>query len=221
MRILNALAVTVGVAMLVPATGSAQCDNLREAHFSGHNAHASASGTFVVGEAFTAYQTMNDVQGETWYPFNQGAFEYTLVISGNVTSYLNIPIGGGLFLRQVSFGNTTFAIYEDAATAADYGNVGTFTDGTTLLTGVITGMVAEGVVDGLTPEVLGITGDVSITGGVGLPDILCNGLTMNDFLAWLPATSPPGFKEAYDSKWECCPTDVDATTWGGVKSLYR
>jgi hypothetical protein len=82
-------------------------------------------------------------------------------------------------------------------------------------------MTAEGLVNGVAPEVLGITGAATVTGGAGLGSLLCDVLTMNDFIAWLPNTSPPGYKEAYDSKWECCPVSVEQSTWGGVKSLYR
>lgn len=222
MRTLLSLAVAVGIAVMGPTSVFAQCPNLHEGHFSGHNAHNSAPGTFTVGEAFTAYQTLNTTQVNPWYAWNQGAFEYTLVIQGQVTAYANIMLFPGTFLRQVSFGSTTFAIYQDAGTAANYANVATFTDGAAILTGTITGMYGEGLVDGFNPDGLGITGNVLITGGSAAGDVICNELVMNDFMSWLPPTSPAGFKEAYDSKWECClVTAVEPSTWGGVKSLYR
>ena len=183
--------------------------------------HSSAAGTFLAGEAFTIRETLNTTQINPWFAFNQGAFEYTLVITGNVGSQLDIPLFPGTVLRQVTFGTTSFAIYEDAGTAADYANPGTFTDGAAILTGVITGLYGEGLVDGATPEVLGVTGNATVTGGSAAGSVLCSDLVMNDFLAWMPATSPPGYREAYDTKWECCATAVEPSTWGGVKSLYR
>jgi hypothetical protein len=225
MKTLLALVAGVGVILMVPATGRAQCEPqfLHEGHFSGHSVHSpSGPGVFPVGEVFTAYETLNTTQVNPWYPFDQVNYEYTLVVTGQSSSYMNVPIGGGNSLRMVNFTNAAFAIYEDAGTAADYSNTATFTDGVALLTGVITDLYAEGVVNGATPENLGVTGTATITGGAGLADVLCTELTMNDFFAWLPASSPPGYDEAYDSKWECCiVTNVDSSTWGGVKSLYR
>ena len=221
MKILTGLVVGLGIAALVPIAAFAQCD-MHEGHFSGHSVHASAAGTFSAGEAFTLRQTLNTTQVNPWYAFNQGAFQYTLVITGTVTSQVNIPLFPGTVLRQVTFGASSFAIYEDAGTTADYANPGTFTDGAAILTGSISGMYGEGLVDGANPEVLGVTGNATITGGSAIGDVICTDLVMNDFLAWLPATSPPGYKEAYDSKWECCiVTAVEPSTWGGVKSLYR
>jgi hypothetical protein len=218
------LVVAVGVAWVLPTSARADCDQvfLHQGHFSGHTQHARAPGVFVVGEAFTAYQTLNTVQVQPWYPWNQAAYEYTMVLSGNCSSYLSIPIGGGQFLRQINFTNTTFTIYQDAGTPANYANTATFTDGALILSGVISGMYAEGVVNNVAPDVYGVTGGVTITGGSGANQVVCTQLVMNDFIAWLPATSPPGFKEAYDSLWNCCVvTEVDPSTWGAVKSLYR
>ena len=51
MRTLLSLAVGAGIAVMAPAAALAQCDgNLYEGHFDGHTAHASAPGTFSVGE---------------------------------------------------------------------------------------------------------------------------------------------------------------------------
>jgi hypothetical protein len=221
---LQSLAVGMGLAIILPAAALAQCDeaNLHEAHFSGHSQHASAAGTFAAAEVLTAYEIINTTQVNPWYPWDQANFQYTLVLSAPVTSYANIPIGGGNFLRQVTFGTGSFAYYEDAGTAADYANTATFTDGALILSGSISNMYAEGLVNGVTPENLGVTGDATITGGSAIGDVLCTDLLMNDFLAWLPATSPAGYKEAYDSKWECCVvTSTDAGSWGRVKGLYR
>jgi len=233
MKTLLTLVLGVGLMAMLPASGFSQCtpleclpEDANEGHFSGYNAHTSAAGTFVVGEAFTAYQTLDAVNPNEWYPWNDGAFEYTLVITGNVASYVNIPIGGPNFLRMVNFANTAFAIYEDAGTTANPALPGTYTDGAAILNGVITGMYGEGTVDGspTPPDGLGICGTVTFTGGSGLADLLCTSLHMADFLTWLPLPGgfPAGYKEVYNSGWLCCGTiDVDGSSWGGVKSLYR
>jgi hypothetical protein len=227
MKTLLALVAGVGVVLTVPTMGRAVCsppDVLHEGHFSGHSAHApSGPGVFPVGETFTAYTTLDVTQVNPWYPFDDANYDYTLVLSGTSASYVNMPIGGGNTLRMVDFTDASFAIYEDAATTADYANTATFTDGLAILSGVITGMHAEGVVNGATPENLGVTGTATITGGAAMGSVPCLELAMNDFFAWLPATSPAGFQEAYGPKWECCvpATGADPSTWGGVKSLYR
>jgi hypothetical protein len=231
MKMLQSAAVAVAVVgMMLPASVRATCDQqyLHEGDFGGHSQHASAAGTFVVGEAFSAYQTLNPVQTQPWYPWNQGAYQYTLYVHGTCNAYANIPLGGPMFLRQISFNNVTFAIYQDNGTPADFANPATFTDGTLILSGAITGpgtgggMYAEGVVDGAAPDVLGITGTATVTGGSGMGQLVCTAFEMNDFMAWLPPSSPAGYKEAYDSQWKCClVTGVDPSTWGSVKSLYR
>jgi hypothetical protein len=224
MKKLQSLAVGMGLAIILPAATWAQCDeaNLHEAHYSGHSQHASAAGTFANTEVVTAYEIINTTQVNPWYPWDQANYEYTLVISATSTGTVNIPIGGGTSLRQVGFSGGSFAFYEDAGTAADYANTATFTDGALILSGSISNMTAEGLVNGVTPENLAVTGTATITGGSAIGDVLCTELLMNDFIAWLPATSPAGYKEAYDSKWECCVvTSTDAATWGRLKGLYR
>jgi hypothetical protein len=230
MKALQSLAVAVGVvALMLPASVRATCDQSQEhqGDFSGHSQHNSAPGTFVVGEALSAYQVLNTTQIQPWYPWNQASYQYTLYIHGTCNSYVNIPLGGS-FLRQVSFTSVTFAIYQDNGTAANFANPATFLDGALILSGVITGpgtgggMYAEGIVDGFNPDALGITGTATVTGGSGMGQLLCTSLVLNDFISWLPAISPPGYKEAYDSQWKCClVTPVEPSTWGGVKSLYR
>jgi len=224
MKTLLSLVIAVGVAWVLPTSAHADCDqaHLHQGNFSGHSQHASAPGVFTVGEALTAYEILNTVQVQPWYAWNQAAYQYTLVLHANCSTYLSVPLGGGLFLRQINFNNSTFAIYQDAGTPANYAAPATFTDGSLILSGVITGMYAEGLVDGLAPDGYGVTGNAVITGGSAMGQVLCTSLVMNDFFAWLPATSPPGYKEAYDVLWNCCLiTSTDPSTWGAVKSLYR
>lgn len=194
-----------------------------EGHFSGRAEHNGSPGVYTVGNSYTTYQTLDTFQGSngTWYPW--GSDEYTLVISTTVASYDGVSNP-----QSVTFGPTSFTIYEDAGTAADYSNVGTFTDGTAVLTGTISGMAGSRVnIFGLP---WGITGNVSFTGGTGLASVTpCVGgvLLMNDFINFeIPFGGWPdaqGFEEAYDTKWDCEPetTGTEDSTWGQVKALYQ
>lgn len=231
MNKLLSLAAVVGIALMLPANVSAQCDpaDLHEGHFAGYSAHAvSGAGAFAVGEAWSAYEVLNTTQVNPWYPWNQVAFEYTLVIQGMVSSSVDTPFPfppAGQFVRDVGFSNVGWAIYADAGTPADPANIGTYIDGALILSGTISNMTASGLLGGTNPEVLGVHGTANITGGSAIGDVLCTTLLMNDFLAWGTAaggTIPVGFKELYDSKWECCVvTSVESEPWGRVKGLYR
>ncbi len=221
---LQSLVVGMGIAIILPGTTWAGgCPNpLNEGHFEGHTLHASAPGTFAAGEFLTGYQIIEAVEVNPWYPWDQANYEYTLVVSVQVSGVVNIPIGGGQTLRQISFNPGTFAIYEDAGTAAVYTNTATFTDGALILSGTYAPANPwEGIVTATTAQVGG-NGVVGITGGSGLDQCLCTDLTIADFLAWLPNSSPSGYKERFGSKWECCVvTSTEQTPWGRVKGLYR
>lgn len=227
MKNIQSLAVGMGLAIILPATTTwAVCEqaDLHEAHYSGHAKHTSAAGVFAVSEVVTIYEKLNTTQVNPWYPWDQVTpKKYTLVISAEVDSSTNTLVSGTTFLREVWFINASFAFYEDTVTNAVYANVATFTDGAPILTGTISGMYAQGLVNAVVPEALGVTGLATITGGSGIDNALCTELLMNDFFAWLPATSPAGYKEAYDSKWECCitPTSTETSSWGRMKGLYR
>ena len=78
-----------------------------------------------------------------------------------------------------------------------------------------------------------VSGEITLLGGAGFNNLIgCaavgQSLSMNDFIAWqLPNGTPlpgipTGYKEEYDAEWKCLDTtDLDQSTWGGVKGLYR
>lgn len=222
----TSLAVGMGLAIILPATTWAVCeddpDNVHEGHFEGHTQHAtSPSGSYAVGEFVTAYQIIEAVQVNPWYPFDQTNYEYTLVVQLQVSAWV---VTGPV--RQLSFNPGTFAIYEDAGTAANYANTATFTDGPLILSGTVaTANPWVGLANGPNPPPDGVggTGLVTITGGSGLGNALCTELNMTDFITWLPQTSPTGFKERFGSMWTCCvdPTSAEQSTWGRTKGQYR
>ena len=204
------------VILAIPALASA--DPLH-GHFSGYADHSGGTpGVYSIGETYTAYATLDNVQPDPWYPWN-GTKEYTVVIMTSVTSYddtSNPPI------IDVDFAPASVAIYEDDTTPADYGNVSTFTDGTNILNGTISNMHAQRLnFPGFNYDV---TGTLAFTSG-NTGELLCNGdLTLNDFIAFSspPIFPPAGYEEAYNIDWVCeGATSVDPSTWGRMKGLYR
>ena len=85
-----------------------------------------------VGGTLSMYSIMPEVSPPVVppLPLDFDNFEYTLVVTGLVLD----DLGAGTYPIQVYSGGT-IAIFEDAATAADYANTGTFTDGTAILVG--------------------------------------------------------------------------------------
>lgn len=146
-------------------------------------------------------------------PLDFANHEYTIVVTGLVQ----------LTAGSVSqFAGGAVAIYEDAATAADFADPSTFTDGTAILTGslgafertMFTTTIGSGV------------GAVDWTGGT-----LLGMLAPADQLGWpfltavsrSPLQVQPGYSERWDGKVEpqqdVVPTA--AQSWSGVKAGYR
>jgi hypothetical protein len=215
MQMLKSLALGVGL-LAVPALALGQITY--DAQFSGHADNGSGSGgSYVAGSSYVAYMTLNETQDVTWYPWDDTQ-EYTVVLSTTVTSF---NVFGNL--EVIDFGPATVNIYEDDTTPADYGNLGTFTDGTLLLSGAAQNMIGERVqVFGLP---FGVTGVVVLNAGAGLGNVVAcalDGLSMNDFIDFEFSVNPPGFEEAYDADWKReCEIAVESESWGGVKGLYR
>jgi hypothetical protein len=207
----------VGAAMVLAVPVLALATPLH-GHFSGYAQHAGTPGSYVVNDTYTAYATLDAVQPDPWYNFDV-AQQYTVKLTANVDAAYEAPA----MILNVEFGSVTVEVYEDDATAADYGNPGTFTDGTLLLSGTVTGMAGQ------RPNFPNfnwdVVGTVSFSGGVGMNGLLCDPqLGMNDFIAFAspPINPPSGYQEAYNIDWFCdAATSVDESSWGRMKSLYR
>lgn len=228
MKMTKALAVGVGMAMLLPALASAV---VLEGHFSGYADHAGpAPGVYSDGLAYHAYTTLNAVQTNPWYPWDQANYEYTAVIDAIIVDYTGLPYPWQVGVNGVEtadFNVASVSIYEDAGTPADYANLSTFTDGTLILSGVVQNMIGEHVVFWSGSTLISfpwtVTGVVVMTGGSGLDPQCAGGLVMNDFINFAFGTPPTGYEEAYDIEWKCAEpsTSVEASSWGRVKGLYR
>lgn len=213
---LSTLVVGAAVALALPALALA---TPLHGHFSGYGDHSGGvPGSYTVGETYVAYSTLDNVQPDPWYNWNP-AKQYTAVFSTSVTAAFEAPP----MILNITFATASVQIYEDSTTPANYANPGTFSDGTLLLTGTMTGMAGLRVnMPGFNWEV---HGNVSFTGGAGLGGLLCDlPMGMNDFIAFQspPVFPPAGYQEAYGIDWFCeASTSVDETSWGRMKSLYR
>jgi len=212
MQKLKSLAIGVGL-LLVPTF--AMADTLA-ANWSGHADNGSGTGgNYIAGTSYVAYLVLNETQDAPWYPFD-GSMEYTAVLSTTISSF---SILGNL--ETINFAVGDVNVYEDDTTPADYGSLGTFTDGANILSGEAQNMIGSRVsIYGLPFDVTGV---IVFDSGSGLGDVACTtGLLMNDFIDFTFATNPAGFEEAYDAEWKCEGLiSVEADTWGSVKSLYR
>ena len=155
---------------------------------------------------------VNGGQVGTPLPLDPSSFEYTIHVSnvvlgapGNPQSYLTGDV----------------ALYEDAATPADFANPSTFSDGTAILVGEIVGVERTMVTTSLGT----VVAVVNWTGGTRVDDF-----APADQLGWaflvsidrFPSNVVPGYDERWDGKvepWqEVVPTQT--SSWGRVKSRF-
>ena len=148
-------------------------------------------------------------------PLDFDNFEYTLVVTGLGLDDLGT---GGFPIQTYSGG--TIAIYEDAGTAADYANTGTFTDGEAILVGNVTLLTRQ-----IFTATLGsVAGSVDWTGGTRLNDIAPVDQLGWSFLSGVnPSAAEPGFDEMWDGKVEPQGpiVETESTTWGAFKAFMR
>ncbi len=145
-------------------------------------------------------------------PLDLANFQYTIVVTG-----LQLDTAGTTDL----FSNGTIALYEDAATAADFANEGTFTDGTAVLVGDLVSFSRT-----MFTSTLGSgTGVVNWTGGSRIDDLHPSDRDNWSFLVSVsrsPSLLEPGFDERWDGKVEPREPVVDreVQSVGEIKSGY-
>ena len=166
------------------------------------------------GGTLTMYSVLNDPSpaGSTPIPLDFANYQYTLVVTD-----LQLLVDG----TPQQYGNGVIAIYQDAATPADYADPATFTDGEAILTGVVTTLTRMM----FTATLGNANGAVDWTGGTMLDLIAPQDQTGWPFLSGINADSfnvEPGYDEQWDGKVE--PTEpivaTEARTWSQVKALY-
>jgi|GEM_PF-1123349 len=155
--------------------------------------------------------------GTTPIPLDFANYEYTLVIM-----QLELVSGAGIAGNPQVYVDGAILIYEDNATAADYANPATFSDGTPILIGTITSLNRTM----FTATLGSASGSVNWVGGTRVDDIAPEDQIGWAFLTGInsrPENVEPGYTEQWDGK--CEPqepiVDVDQMSWGSVKALLR
>jgi hypothetical protein len=153
-------------------------------------------------------------------PLDFAGHDYTIVVSG-----CNLLTDNG---NAQTFAAGNIAVYEDNVTVADYANTATFTDGTPILTGVLSGLSRSDVTLTIPPysRMITILGTVDWTGGTHLDDLAPSDQTNWPFLAAgnrEAGNVEPGFDEQWDGKVE--PTEPvvgsEPTSFGGLKAGFN
>lgn len=148
---------------------------------------------------------------DTPLPLDYANFEYTLVITN-----LTLIADGA----SQSYAGGTITLYEDAATAADYTNPATFTDGTALLVGTVS--LSRQM---MLPSLGSVAGDVDWTGGTRLGDFAPadrTGWKIFSAVSNRSTVTQPGYNENWDGKVEPSEPVVegDRPSVGEVKSRF-
>ena len=166
------------------------------------------------GGTLTMYSIVRDAFPIlTPIPLDFDNYEYTLVVTDLV-----LDVDG---ITQF-YSNGTMVIYQDDMTLADFADGSSFTNGSIILSGVITTLTHN-----LLPWLSNgsFSGLVNWTGGDNLNDI-----APEDQIGWrfLGGTSnaassvEPGYDEAWDGKVEPedLIVDVDKVTWDELKAMF-
>jgi hypothetical protein len=202
---------------------------------------AAANGAFTF-EGFSYAVPTDDAIGSTLYvygianpptpgtptpiPLDFATKQYTLVAAliqtgktGTLATQLNDTYATG-----------SWAIYEDASTPASYASLGTFSDGTAILTGSLSGFTAS-----LQTDVFGLAygngvGSYLYVGGTRYADILATAPLDCSFLASVihggspvfnPMPSAP-FTRTFNAKMVCTEgVPTEQRSWGTLKDSYH
>ncbi len=169
--------------------------------------------------------------------FDLSANEYTYYLTGAVQTGPAMLLGSGVDTHNGPYTDweilyadgATFNVYEDASKNHDWGTnppnplyLNTFTDGTLYLGAVTSNLyflIRQYTNTG--NELGSFECDLSFQSGTHLSDIHgpVGGYTFAGVTKRPQASIPVGYKERVDGQQFVTP--VEATTWGGIKSLYR
>ncbi len=150
-------------------------------------------------------------------PLDFANYEYTIVVEDLVLVTDDYP---------ETYAGGTITIYRDASSTADYAATGTFSDGTAVLSGVVSSLELFHYSD-LVPSATGGSGigTVDWTGGARLDEIAPGD---QDGWGFFTATNSgsgllePGYDEVWDGKVEPATPIVgtERMSWGAVKAMY-
>ncbi len=184
-----------------------------------------ANGVSQAGNVASAYGIVNFWGGPfAGLPF--AGHEYTVVFSGLLSGGTTPTCGGPLCLYHTNYTGGSFAIYDDVgpATAANFCNLATFTDGTVLLSGVFNSFFENG--QNLS-TVGNFEGDVTFTGGTLLGLVANPGTGLftggtDRRASLLPVCTQSTFRMLLDGKGDLNPpVPPEPTTWSKIKTLYN
>jgi hypothetical protein len=161
--------------------------------------------------------------------------QYTVVIQGLVSNGTVVtPLGGGFTeFKTVYSGAGTFAYYEDTTTPADPANPPTYSDGTPILTGVLTQLTVDFTLGPTGSFVSGnfdtgpMGSGAAFTGGTLFSRVsnFGQGCPLRDTGGWnvSPNAHPAGYTAEVAGKTDidCNPTAAQSQTWGRSKAMYR
>lgn len=170
-----------------------------------------ATGYTQVGDFVEMYSVVFDPSGvDTPLPLDFDNFQYTIVVTG-----LQVDMIAGSTTGLLA---GTITLYEDAGTAADYGNLSTFVDGDAILIGEVENLVNEEFIPGLGSG----AGVVNWTGGSRIDDFHPSDRGSWAFLISISAGTEAGFDARWDGKVEPQEpvVDADATSFGEFKTGF-
>ena len=200
MRTWNKVVLIATLALAIPLCASAQ----QLFDFNGQ-----ATVPAMVGGDLEMYGVIYDpAPSSTPIPLDFANFEYTIVITS-----LGLDVDG----MTQSYSGGLIAVYEDAATAADFAATGTFTDGTAILTGEVTTLSRT-----MFTATLGSSaGNVNWTGGTRIGELMPDDWDNWPLLSGINASASnvePGFDENWDGKTETIGNDD--ISWGELKARF-
>lgn len=148
--------------------------------------------------------------------------EYTIVLEGLVS--LGSQDYGTIIVTD--YGSGTFSIFQDPAMNYDFADPGTFTDGTLILSGPITGFVVTNINVGGGVWAGSYLSDFEFTGPLSGPLYsrveACYGANNGGWTTSGPM--PDGYTCIVDGHFsveDCRGTSTEETQWGSIKRLFR
>jgi hypothetical protein len=233
--------VVLAVALLFATAAVAPAQYGSEFVFDGYSKYIAGTPD-AVGSVMEVYGILSTVGGLT-YPISLDTanYQYTLYIGNmQVTDYMEETM---FPIKYITYGGGSIFIYADAiggGSAADYGNLPTFTDGELILQAVINGGYVVALDDFGFPTGDGFwkgsgSGTCDFIGGTQLDALMAAEYYLENWNVIASVVDdgagitgggtvqvPAGFHRLFDVKITPPndPTATESTTWGQVKKLY-